>query len=206
MVSRGWPVWLRDGHVGLRPLRQRDARQWRELRTRNAAWLRPWEATSPDPLAEAPPTFAAMVRRLRAEARARQALPFVITYDGGLVGQLTVGGITYGSLRSAHIGYWIDEAYAGRGITPTAVALAADHCFTALRLHRIEVNVRPENAASRRVADKLGLRYEGLRERYLHIDGDWRDHLGYAVTVDEVPAGLLARWKASIPPSGDPRS
>jgi ribosomal-protein-alanine N-acetyltransferase len=192
-------VSLRDGPVGLRPLRQRDSRRWREIRARNTEWLRPWEATSPDPTSEAAPTFGAMVRRLRSEARARQGLPFVITFEGALVGQLTVGGITYGSLRSAHIGYWIDEAFAGRGITPTAVALAADHCFTTLRLHRIEVNVRPENVASRRVAEKLGFRYEGLRERYLHIDGDWRDHLGYALTADEVPAGVLARWKSSLP-------
>ena len=195
-MSQGWPVTLRDGEVGLRPLRQRDARHWRELRSRNAAWLRRWEATSPDPSVESAPTFAAMVRRLRAEARAGQCLPFVITYGGVVVGQLTVGGISYGSLRSAHVGYWVDEAVAGRGIAPTAVALAVDHCFGPLRLHRIEVNIRPENTASRRVAEKLGFRLEGLRPRYLHIDGDWRDHLGFALTADEVPEGLLARWRS----------
>ena len=195
-VSRGWPVTLHDGEVGLRPLRQRDARRWRELRSRNVEWLRRWEATSPDPSLEAAPTFAAMVRRLRAEARAGQSLPFVITYRGEVVGQLTVGGISYGSLRSAHIGYWVDEQVAGRGITPTAVALAVDHCFGPLRLHRIEVNIRPENSASRRVADKLGFRLEGVRPRYLHIDGAWRDHLGFALTAEEVPEGLLARWRS----------
>jgi ribosomal-protein-alanine N-acetyltransferase len=135
-----------------------------------------------------------MVHRLRAEARARRTLPFVICYDDELVGQLTVGGIGFGSLRSAHIGYWIDQAVAGRGITPTAVALAVDHCFGAMNLHRIEVNIRPENVASRRVAEKLGLRFEGLRPHYLHIDGAWRDHLGFAITVEEVPDGLLHRW------------
>lgn len=185
--------------MALRPIRRRDLVQWREVRTRNAAWLQHWEATSPEPALEAPPTFAAMVRRLRAEARAHQTLPFVVTYDQRLVGQLTVGGIGYGSLRSAHVGYWVDEAVAGRGIIPTAVALATDHCFGALRLHRIEINVRPENMASRRVAEKLGFRYEGLRLRYLHIDGDWRDHLGFALAVDEVPGGLLARWRAHRP-------
>lgn len=194
-----WPVTLRDGRVGLRPIRRRDLGQWREVRTRNAAWLQQWEATSPEPALEAPPTFGAMVRRLRAEARAHQTLPFVVTYDRRLVGQLTVGGIAYGSLRSAHVGYWVDEAVAGRGIIPAAVALATDHCFTALRLHRIEINVRPENVASTRVAEKLGFRYEGPRLRYLHIDGDWRDHLGFALTADEVPDGLLARWRARRP-------
>jgi ribosomal-protein-alanine N-acetyltransferase len=195
-VSDGWPVVLTEGSVGLRPLRQRDSREWRSVRARNADWLRPWEATSPEPALDAPPTYAAMVRRLRTEAREGRTMPFVITFGGDLVGQLTVGGISWGSLRSAYIGYWVDQRVAGRGITPTAVALATDHCF-ATGLHRIEINIRPENVASRRVVEKLGFRPEGLRPRYLHIDGDWRDHLSFALTVDEVPGGLVARWNAS---------
>ena len=192
-MSAGWPVELSDGPVGLRPLRQRDAQAWRSVRARNIEWLRPWEATSPDPEREAAPTYAAMVRRLRAEGREGRTMPFVMTYSGALVGQLTVGGIAWGSLRSAYIGYWVDQRVAGRGITPTAVAMATDHCFS-IGLHRIEINIRPENMASRRVVEKLGFRPEGLRPRYLHIDGDWRDHLSFALTVDEVPGGLLRRW------------
>ena len=195
-MSDGWPAVLTEGSVALRPLRQRDSREWRSVRARNADWLRPWEATSPEPAMDAPPTYSAMVRRLRTEAREGRTMPFVITFGGDLVGQLTVGGISWGSLRSAHIGYWVDRRVAGRGIMPTAVAMATDHCF-AIGLHRIEINIRPENMASRRVVEKLGFRPEGLRPRYLHIDGDWRDHLSFALTVDEVPGGLVARWKAS---------
>ena len=82
---------------------------------------------------------------------------------------------------------------------PTAVALAVDHCFGVLRLHRMEVNIRPENAASLRVVEKLRFRYEGLRPRYLHIDGDWRDHLCFVLNDDEVPGGLLPRWRNERP-------
>jgi ribosomal-protein-alanine N-acetyltransferase len=196
-VTQGWPAVLGDGVVGLRPLRQRDNRVWREVRLRNAAWLRPWEATSPSPESEAAPTFSGMVRRLRTEAREGRTMPFVLTYDGELVGQLTVGGITWGSLRSVTVGYWIDQRMAGRGVMPTAVALATDHCF-AIGLHRVEINIRPENVASRRVVEKLGFRHEGLRPAYLHIDGDWRDHLSYALTAPEVPGGLLARWHETL--------
>jgi len=134
-----------------------------------------------------------MVRAMTAEARAGRIMPFVLTLHGDLVGQLTVGGITWGSLRSAHIGYWVDRAVAGRGITPTGVALASDHLF-AIGLHRVEINIRPENTASLRVVDKLGFRSEGLRPRFLHIDGDWRDHLSFALTREEVGDGLLARY------------
>ena len=41
------------------------------------------------------------------------------------------------------------------------------------------------------MVEKLGFREEGLRPRYLHIDGAWRDHLVFALTAEEVPEGLL---------------
>lgn len=195
-MTPGWPARLSDGPVGLRPLRLRDATSWREVRSRNASWLRPWEATVPLDNRDVPHTYGAMVRRLRAEAREGRGLPFALTYEGRFVGQVTVGGIARGSLMSGYVGYWIDQAVAGRGIVPTAVALATDHCFSEVGLHRIEINIRPENAASLRVVEKLGFRPEGLRLRYLHIDGGWRDHLTFALCSDEVPEGLLARWRA----------
>ena len=96
----------------------------------------------------------------------------------------------------ATLGYWVDQARAGRGIVPTAVALATDHCFSALGLHRMEINIRPENGPSLRVVEKLGFRDEGLRLRYLHIDGEWADHRSFALTAEEVPEGLLNRWNS----------
>ncbi len=98
---------------------------------------------------------------------------------------------------TATLGYWVDQARAGRGIAPAAVALATDHCFGKLGLHRMEINIRPENAASLSVVRKLGFRDEGMRKSYLHIAGSWADHRTFALTVDEVPDGLLGRWLAS---------
>lgn len=185
------------GMFGMREIRRRDARAWREVRSRNAAWLAPWEATIPPDSSERVPTFAQMVARMRAEARAGRALPFVTTLDGALVGQLTVGGITWGSLRAAHIGYWVDRDQAGRGLTPLAVALACDHCFGVLSLHRIEIVIRPENAASLRIPAKLGFRHEGRRPAFLHIDGAWRDHEVFALHAEEVQSSLVTRLPAA---------
>ncbi|MDT0309317.1 GNAT family protein [Streptomyces sp. DSM 44917] len=199
MNERSWLVELADGDISLRPIKQRDHRAWREVNQRNRDWLRPWEATIPPAppgrLAARRPTYRQMVRHLRAEAQAGRMVPFVVCYRGRLAGQLTVAGITWGSMCSAHIGYWVDRAVAGRGVMPTAVALATDHCFRTLGLHRVEICIRPENGPSRRVVEKLGFREEGLRPRFLHIDGAWRDHLVYALTPEEVPGGLLARWR-----------
>ena len=138
-----------------------------------------------------------MIRDLNRQAREGRSLPFVVTYDGNLVGQLTVSGITWGSACWAQIGYWVDRDHAGRGIIPTAVALATDHCLFTMGLHRIEIAIRPENTASLRVVEKLGFRAERRAPRYLHIDGDWRDHLIFALTAEEVPGGLLRRWLRS---------
>ena len=193
-----WPITLTTEGITLRPLRHRDARAWREVRSRNAGWLRPWEATIPSVTKggydDVPPTFGAMVRRQRAEARMGRSLPWVIEADGALAGQLTVGGITYGSLRSAYVGYWIDEAFAGRGIVPRAVAMACDYCFEVLGLHRVEINIRPENVASLRIVEKLGFQDEGVRPAYLHIDGDWRDHRTFAVFAGKQQPSILENY------------
>ncbi|HET6816517.1 MAG TPA: GNAT family protein [Mycobacteriales bacterium] len=194
----GWPATLTEDRVMLRPLRLRDGPAWVEVRKANIDWLRPWEATPPGGPVVVSTSYAvfwAMVRGQRRQARRGGGLPFAVLYDGRLVGQLNIGGIVRGSLHSCHIGYWIDSRVAGRGIMTTAVAMATDHAFWAVGLHRVEINIRPENAASRRVVEKLGFREESLRRRFLHIDGEWRDHLSYALVREEVSGGLLARWR-----------
>lgn len=128
----------------------------------------------------------------------------MITLHGRLIGQVTVSQIAYGSLSSAVIGYWISREVAGRGLMPLAVAMAADDCFHTLGLHRIEINIRPENAASLRVVTKLGLRDEGLRRSYLHIQGSWADHRTFALTREEVPGGLRPRALALEPDLSSP--
>jgi ribosomal-protein-alanine N-acetyltransferase len=190
---------LREESVTIRPIRLRDARILERELIENRSWLRKWEATNPvGPMAF---DVRSSIRSLQSNARAGFGLPFVIEVDGELAGQLNVSSIAYGSLSSATIGYWVSERFAGRGATPTAVALATDHCFFSVGLHRMEICIRPENGPSLRVVEKLGFRYEGLRRRYIHINGDWRDHFAFGMTVDEVPSGVLRRWRdGSVPP------
>lgn len=201
-----WPVRLEhaldDGtQLRLEPIRRRDGAAWNEVRSRNHDWLRPWEATLPPDSPPGPASYPALVRLLVGQARQGRALPWLIHRSEGpdrpftLVGQLTVSGIVGGSAAWGQIGYWVDQRVAGRGIVPTAVAMATDHCFGEAGMHRIEIAIRPENAASLRVVTKLGFRPEGLRPRYLHIDGDWRDHLVFALDAEEVGEGLLTRWE-----------
>lgn len=183
--------------VILRALRGKDRREWEALRAQNFEWLQPWEATSPEPVATGL-AFRQLVRHYDREAVEGRLQPFVIETEGRMVGQMHLFGIAWGSLRSACAGYWVAESVAGQGIMPFALAAACDHAFLGLGLHRVEVNIRPENTASLRVVEKLGFRDEGLRLRYLHIDGQWRDHRSFALTSEDLGhSSLVEHWNDS---------
>jgi len=192
----GWPAGLGPlpcgaGEVALRPLRRRDGVAWRAIRLRDERLIARWDATSELSWSErhAAPMWRAQRSMLVAAARRGEALPFAITVDGGFAGQVTLGGIQRGALRSGWVGYWVDSRLHGRGVATVAVALAVAHAFGPVALHRVEATIDPANAASRAVVEHLGFREEGLLRRYLDIAGAWRDHLLYAMTVEELPAG-----------------
>ncbi len=197
----GWPADLFAGPVSLGAPRLRDARAWSEIRLRNKAWLEPWEPTSPYRWDErnAPGAWPQLHSALRKAARAGTMLPFMLRYGGRLAGQVNASNLVQGVQRSCTIGYWIDERLAGRGIVPVGLALSIDHCFGPVGLHRIEINIRPENRASLRVVGKLGMRREGFYERYLDIDGAWRDHIAYAITVEDLEGETMLSRLPSLP-------
>ena len=173
---------LRDGELTLRLLRYRDKDIWTQVRRINNEWLTPWEATRPEHIDSSPlPSYVQMVAHQKREAKAGRIFAMGIWIADGkderFIGQITLGGIVYGAYRGGYIGYWIDQRYSNRGYTTRAVKLLTKFAFEKLQLHRIEIAVRPENDASIKVAEKAGYIREGERLRYLHIDGDWRDHL-----------------------------
>lgn len=205
-VEHHWPATISYSGVTLAPFRRRDVRAWQEVRRRNASWLRPWDATTPRGLATG--MTRSMMAQFAYDARHGESLPWLVWFDptgrgrGHVAGQLTVSNIRLGAARWASIGYWVDQRWAGRGVIPAAVAMATDYCFRTMGLHRVEIDIRPENAPSLRVVEKLGFRYEGLRPRFLHIDGDWRDHECFALNAEEVPDGMWGRLGPGVPRLG----
>ena len=157
----------------------RDAGQWSRTRIADRQFLEPWEPTAELDwnVRHAVSSWPSVCSGVRAEARR---------------GQLTIGNVTHGALRSAWIGYWVHSAVTGGGVATGALALGLDHCFGAVMLHRVEATVRPENAASRKVLAKAGFREEGLLQRYLDVDGAWRDHLLVAMTAEEVAGSVTS--------------
>lgn len=175
----------------LRELERKDRDEWNEVRWDNQEWLAPWESQDPRG-PENLPTFSEYVRVQARAAREQTSFGWVITDAGPILGHITLSHISWGATCSGTIGYWVSRRSAGRGIAPRAVALVTDWAFRELGLHRIEINIRPENVASLRVVEKLGFREEGLKRRYIFIDGQWRDHRSFALVADEVDS-LMAR-------------
>ncbi len=181
-MKSSWPIEIKGHEIVLHPLRFRDKAQWNRVRAENRDWLSPWEATIPKSGEESYmqlPSFFEMVKILNTEARNGRSFSFAIWHQSQLIGQITLGGVMYGAMRGGHIGYWIDRNFANRGYTTQAVEILTRYAFEELKLHRLEINLRPENASSRRVAEKAGYVFEGERPRYLHIDGQWRDHITF---------------------------
>ncbi|MEU7763992.1 GNAT family protein [Nocardia sp. NPDC049190] len=196
----GWParlgpVRVEAGQVTLRPVRLRDAAAWSRIRLRDRAHLEPWEPTGRGAweARNHASNWPALWSSLKAEARRGAMIPLVIEVDGAFSGQLTVGNIVRGALRSAWIGYWVAKDLSGQGVATAALALGLDHCFESVGLHRVEATVRPENLASQAVLRNVGFREEGLLRRYLDVDGAWRDHLLVGLTVEELTGTVLDR-------------
>lgn len=179
---------LTGRRVVLRPLVVNDFEAWREVRIRGRDWLLKWE---PRPLAGQPD--AAVDRRVfaaRCAARERErqlgtGYGFGVFVSGRFAGEINLSSVQRGPFQNAYVGYWIDEAMAGFGYTPEAFVVLARFAFEDLALHRLQVSIIPRNRASRRVAEKLGLREEGIAVRYLEINGVWEDHVRYALTAEE---------------------
>ena len=149
----------------LRPLRADDWDAWREVRLRCREWLERWEPV-PEP-GSADPALDREAFRARCAAWDRQrhfdaAYGFgLFLLDGRFAGEVSLGSVQRGPFQMGYVGYWIDEALAGNDYVPEGVVLIMRYAFEALQLHRLEAAIVPRNAASRRVAEKLGLRDEG---------------------------------------------
>ncbi|HLK46417.1 MAG TPA: GNAT family protein, partial [Acidimicrobiales bacterium] len=163
------PVVLTGRRVVLRTLQDNDFEAWSEVRTRCREWLVPWEPRMAGaPVApEDRRNFAARCSMRERERQLGTGFGFGIFVGGRLVGELTLSSIQRGPFQNASIGYWVDEAQAGRGYVPEAVVTCLRFAFGDLGLHRVEIAIIPRNAPSRRVVEKLGIRMEGIAQRFL---------------------------------------
>jgi ribosomal-protein-alanine N-acetyltransferase len=187
-MIRSLPMELRGRRVLLRPMGSSDFEQWREVRRRCRTWLTQWEPRAapghPDVVEDARAFAARCIARDR-ERQMGTGYGFGIFVSGRFAGEINLNGVQRGAFQNAYVGYWIDQAMAGQNYTPESAVVSFRFAFDDLELHRLQVAIIPRNTASRRVAEKLGLRNEGTAERYLEINGRWEDHIRYAITSEE---------------------
>jgi ribosomal-protein-alanine N-acetyltransferase len=139
------------------------------------------------PWTTAPDTDDAFAAYLERSQRERESCVLVTQNDDdALVGVYNVSEIVRGAFQNGYLGYYAFVPHAGRGAMREAMPLLFDHAFGQLGLHRLQANVQPRNAASRALLEATGWREEGFAPRYLHIDGDWRDHVMYAITAEAI--------------------
>lgn len=186
MQGRGFE--LRGPRVLLRPLRAEDWEQWSEVRIRSGEWLTKWE---PAPLAGYPDVardrkaFLARVSMRDREWQLGNGAGFGIFVNDSFAGELNISNIQRGPFQNADVGYWIDAFHAGQGYMPESLVVLFRFAFEDFGLHRLQISIIPRNGPSNRVAEKLGLRNEGVALRYLEINGNWEDHVRYAITAED---------------------
>ena len=168
----------RGDHVFLRHMEAADEEAFLRAVRSSRRLHRPWSY-----LPENPEDFRDMLLRPLGES-------YLIcrNEDGALAGSASLGHIVFGNLRSAYLGYSAFVPHQGRGFMSEGLELVLRHAFGALALHRVEVNVQPDNDRSIALAERLGFRREGYSPRYLKIGGRWRDHVRFAMLADEFAA------------------
>lgn len=193
-VERGLirnPYDLPIDNLTIRVVWGRDHLRVERVRGLDRDWLQPWEATLPATAKETLPTIGEYQRRSDAEVEAGLSLPMMIELDGKVVGLVTAANTVRGAMYCTTVGYWIISDYAGLGITSLAVASVIDLLILELGMHRVEINIRPENEPSLGLVRKLGLREEGYKKNYMQIAGHWADHIAFAIDEEDLPSGGL---------------
>ena len=182
---------LQGDGVYLRYPEMSDFPEWSKLRGESREFLAPWEPTwAADELTRA--GFRRRIRRYQREIRTDAAYPFFVFRkpDNILMGGCTLSNVRRGVAQSAAIGYWIGERFARHGHMFAAIQVMIPFVFEVLGLHRLEAACIPENEPSRSLLMKAGFREEGRAVRYLQINGEWRDHILFALLEDDPPVGF----------------
>jgi [ribosomal protein S5]-alanine N-acetyltransferase len=172
--------------VHLRYPRMADFPSWVRLRGDSEDFLTPWEPSwASDELTKG--AFRRRIKRYQKEARQDTAYAFFIFHTASdvLMGGCTLSNVRRGVSQICSLGYWIGERYARQGYMFDAVRAVFPFVFKTLGLHRIEAACLPSNDASHNLLLKAGFREEGLAKQYLRINGEWQDHLLFALLEDE---------------------
>ncbi|HEY9357060.1 MAG TPA: GNAT family N-acetyltransferase [Arthrobacter sp.] len=183
MTGKTYPL---AGNVRLRVLSASDAERMTDAYRLNRDHLAPWEPERSDEFFTVERQRQIIESKLAQHAEGSE-VPFVMLDGDRVIGALTLTGIVRGPFLSAHLGYWVDKEYNGRGIGTAAIAVAVDFSHQELGLHRLQAATLTHNAASQKILKRAGFEEIGLAPNYLRIAGSWQDHILYQRILQ--PAG-----------------
>jgi ribosomal-protein-alanine N-acetyltransferase len=103
---------------------------------------------------------------------------------GAIAGYIEITNIVRGPFQSAYLGFYMFKGYERRGYMKRALGVIIKRAWRELKLHRLEANIQPENAASVALVKSLGFSKEGYSPAYLKIGGRWRDHERWAILAN----------------------
>jgi len=138
----------------------------------------PWVTNAPATREQ----YRAFLRYSRTPSRISR---FVRTGAEDLAGVVNISEIVLGSFRSAYLSYYALEPHQQRGNMRAGVSALIQLAFREHRLHRLEANIQPGNAASIALVRSLGFELEGVSPRFLKIGGRWRDHERWAIRSED---------------------
>ncbi len=177
---------IKGERVYLRYPRLLDYLQWAKIRGESRPFLEPWEPVwARDELSRG--AFRRRIKRYQKDTRLDAAYAFFVfrAEDDALIGGCTLSNVRRGVTQCCALGYWVGEKFARQGYMFDAVRALIPFIFATLGLHRIEAACLPSNEASKKLLAKTGFRQEGLALRYLQINGEWQDHVLFALLEDE---------------------
>lgn len=132
-----------------------------------------------------PPHWKEACKASKAEWRDDKAYRFSIIHKGEeVIGKIDLDQVTRGAFQSAMLGYMLDRRHEGQSVMRRALEDVLALAFDEFSLHRVQAAIMPHNERSRTLAGRLGFREIGLAERYLELDGAWRDHMLYEKVAD----------------------
>ncbi len=209
-VGMHFGQWMPPGRrlygkrILLARLSARQAPQLERLLETNRRWLAPWMPILPEGFSETDVRRGIFLENQEAKRGTRLDLGIFLrepssdapapddarkhsrrTSCGPLVGRIALHTVQWGIIRSAGVGYWIDQRLAGRGMMTEALATLVSFAFEEVRLHRIWAGIQPKNLRSKLLVERLGFTREGLHRRELFIAGSWQDQIQYAMLEEE---------------------
>ncbi len=104
---------------------------------------------------------------------------------GNIAGVFNISEMVRGLFQNAYLGFYAVADFAGKGYMSAGLKLVLAKVFNELKLHRIEANIQPDNRQSIQLVQNNGFRYEGFSPRYLKINGEWRGHEHWAMTIED---------------------